>query len=163
MSTNPFNALELKMPPPLMTLLGALGMWLIARSFPDLTLEVPAHFRLAACTGLLLCAGFLEIYGLRAFYRQGTAVTPLQPKAASALVSEGVYRYSRNPMYCGLALLLGAWATYLANPLAFAVLPLFVAAMNRFQIVPEERALEARFGKAYADYRKSVRRWLGRL
>lgn len=63
-------------------------------------------------------------------------------------------------MYLGLLFLLLAWAIYLANPLGFVALPLFVLCMNRLQIRPEEAAMEAHFGDEYRDYRKSVRRWL---
>jgi protein-S-isoprenylcysteine O-methyltransferase Ste14 len=87
-------------------------------------------------------------------------VNPLQPDAASSLVSGGVYRWTRNPMYLGMALVLLAWAVYLSSIAALAVLPLFIVYINRFQIEPEERALEARFGAQFERYRKAVRRWL---
>jgi protein-S-isoprenylcysteine O-methyltransferase Ste14 len=67
---------------------------------------------------------------------------------------------SRNPMYVGLLLLLAGWALHLSHPLALLGLPAFVAYMNRFQIAPEERALRAKFGPAYEDYARAVRRWL---
>ena len=63
-------------------------------------------------------------------------------------------------MYLGFVLGLAAWALFLGNPVAALIVPAFVLYMNRFQIEPEERALEARFGAAYAAYRRAVRRWL---
>jgi protein-S-isoprenylcysteine O-methyltransferase Ste14 len=63
-------------------------------------------------------------------------------------------------MYVGLLLVLTGWAIFLCHALTFLFLPTFVAYMNRFQIAPEERALSARFGSAYATYKRSVRRWL---
>jgi protein-S-isoprenylcysteine O-methyltransferase Ste14 len=63
-------------------------------------------------------------------------------------------------MYLGDLLILAGWAIWLANVVAFAGLPLFVAYINRFQIAAEERALQARYGAAYSAYRRAVRRWL---
>jgi protein-S-isoprenylcysteine O-methyltransferase Ste14 len=63
-------------------------------------------------------------------------------------------------MYWGLLLALTGCAIYLANALAFLFLPVFVACISRLQIVPEERALAAKFGDAFAAYKRSVRRWL---
>lgn len=141
-----------------MTLLGALGMWLIARYFPATPLEIP--YRPALCSALVISAGVLDLAALLAFHRAKTTASPLRPEASSVLVVSGLYRHSRNPMYCGLLLMLGAWACYLAQALPFLVLPVFVLAMNRFQIIPEERILAARFGASYAVYLKTVRRWI---
>ncbi len=63
-------------------------------------------------------------------------------------------------MYLGLLLTLVGWATFLANLLAFLWLPLFILYMNRFQIIPEERALATRFGADFTGYKSRVRRWL---
>jgi protein-S-isoprenylcysteine O-methyltransferase Ste14 len=63
-------------------------------------------------------------------------------------------------MYLGLLLTLLAWAVFLSNPLAVALVPVFVLYINRYQIGPEERALSSLFGDEYADYKSRVRRWL---
>ena len=76
------------------------------------------------------------------------------------LVTAGIFRYTRNPMYLGLLVVLTGWAVHVSNAAAFALLPLFVAYMWRFQIVPEERAMGASFGADYAAYTRRVRRWL---
>jgi protein-S-isoprenylcysteine O-methyltransferase Ste14 len=102
----------------------------------------------------------LDAIALFHFLRSRTTVNPLKPASASALVTGGIYRLTRNPMYLGLATLLLAWAIYLGNLAALAGVPLFILYMNRFQIAPEERALEARFGAEYIAYRTRVRRWL---
>ena len=102
----------------------------------------------------------LDAIALLHFFRRRTTVNPLKPASAAALVTGGIYRFSRNPMYLGLATLLLAWAFYLGNLAALAGVALFVLYMNRFQIAPEERALEARFGAEYIAYRTRVRRWL---
>jgi protein-S-isoprenylcysteine O-methyltransferase Ste14 len=95
-----------------------------------------------------------------AFRANKTTVSPLNPGAASAIVSSGVYRFSRNPMYLGFLLALAACAIYLSNALAALFLPAFVGYMNVFQIKPEERALLAKFGPVYSQYMASVRRWI---
>src|SRR5437868_186667 len=72
----------------------------------------------------------------------------------------GAAGFSRNPMYLGDLLILAGWTLWLANALAFVGPPLFIAYIDRFQIAPEERILAARFGAAYAEYCRAVRRWL---
>lgn len=95
-----------------------------------------------------------------AFRRAGTTVNPLRPQAASALVTHGVYRHTRNPMYLGQALVLLGAMLYLQDLRALLAVPLFVVYITRLQILPEERMLSARFPDAYAAFCRRVRRWL---
>ena len=133
-------------------------MYVAAWLLPAMDVIVPGKRVIA---GVLGAAGvLLDLAGLVNFLRAKTTVNPLKPAAASALVTAGVYRITRNPMYLGMAILLAAWGVYLANVAALAVLPLFIVYTNRFQIAPEERALEARFGAEYSRYCERVRRWL---
>jgi protein-S-isoprenylcysteine O-methyltransferase Ste14 len=94
------------------------------------------------------------------FRKAKTTVDPMHPEAASTIVTSGIYRFTRNPMYLGFLLALIAWAVFLGNFVAALMPLLFVAYMNRFQISPEERTLLARFGAPYESYLRSVRRWL---
>ena len=85
------------------------------------------------------------------------------PGASSRLritFRSSVYRYTRNPMYVGLLLLLVGWAAFLCAPWALAGPLAFHAYIERFQIVPEERALLSMFGESYGGYKARVRRWL---
>lgn len=150
--------LEHRIPPPLVALLVGAAMAALAEVGPVFTLPVLA--RVAVCGALIVAAAALEIGGLIAFRAQRTTVNPMRPERASTLVTGGVYRITRNPMYLGLALLLLAWAVYLGAALAFAGVPVFMAYITRFQIAPEERALQARFGEAFTHYATQVRRWL---
>ena len=84
----------------------------------------------------------------------------MTPGLATSIVTTGVYRLSRNPMYVGFLLMLAAWGVFLANVLSVLLLPLFVVYLNRFQIISEENALLAKFGDDYARYLRSVRRWV---
>ncbi|MGL6071641.1 methyltransferase family protein [Craterilacuibacter sp.] len=150
------DRLELKIPPPLLCLLLAGLMYGLAASGIDLRL--PGASVLTALLALSGCA--LLLSGVAEFIRARTSVNPLRPESASTLVTGGLYRFSRNPMYLGDLLLLGAWALYLGKLLPLLALPLFVLYMNRFQIRPEERALGKHFGMAYQDYCQRVRRWI---
>ena len=134
----------------------ALLMWLIA--FPALDFALPGREVVAAF--FFVVALIIGVSAVLGFHRMKTTVNPLKPDAASSLVVRGVYRWTRNPMYLAMLLMLVGWACIVANWAALAMLPLFVAYLNRFQIVPEERALHARFGAEFENYRRKVRRWL---
>lgn len=152
------NALELKVPPVPLALVFAGVMRLAAVQFPALAVALP--WRLALALALGVAGGVFALAGMAAFRRARTTFSPMQPGAAAAVVTSGVYRLTRNPMYLGLLLAPAGWAAYLAHVLAFLFLPAFVAYMNRFQIVPEERALASKFDAGFAAYKESVPRWL---
>ena len=152
------NALELKIPPPLVALCLAILMWLTAR--PTGSLAVPVGPRLGVALALVGAGLGISVSGVVAFRRARTTVNPIKASSASALVVSGIYRYTRNPMYLGLLIALFAWAVYVSRPLALIFLPVYVLYITRFQIVPEERILGSLFGTAYSAYRARVRRWL---
>ena len=152
------KALELKVPPLALCLAFAVAIAAVAQWVPAASGPFPGQRALAA--GLLLCGLAVGGAAVWRFRQARTSLNPLQPGHASAVVATGVLRYSRNPMYLGMALgLLGVstWFATLAGPV---LVLLFCAWMTRFQIQPEERALLARFGPAFAAYMASVRRWL---
>ncbi|BFU93345.1 MAG: conserved membrane protein of unknown function [Nitrospira sp.] len=152
-----FKALELKVPPLALVVLFGAAMWL-ASAYSGFTLSLP---RRATFVLLVFIVGFaIVLAGVVAFRRAKTTVNPLTPEATTAMVTSGIYRFTRNPMYLGFLFVLAGWAVHLSNLLAFAFLPLFVWYMNRFQVVPEERVLSAKFPDAFTAYRRSVRRWL---
>jgi protein-S-isoprenylcysteine O-methyltransferase Ste14 len=86
--------------------------------------------------------------------------TTLNPESATAFVASGLFRYTRNPMYLGMALLVAATAVWFASLVGVVVLAGFCVYLTRFQIRPEERAMLRRFGAPYDIYMKQVRRWL---
>ena len=152
------QTLELKVPPPAVMLLFAVMMWLLAAYVPSLAMPVPWQVPVAL---LVWSAGVaIAVAALLEFLRAHTTVNPLNPEAASVMVTSGIYRFSRNPMYLGLLLALLGWAAWLSHLLALSLLPLFVLYINRFQIEPEERALSVKFGGQFREYRGAVRRWL---
>jgi protein-S-isoprenylcysteine O-methyltransferase Ste14 len=152
------RVLELKVPPPAVALVTAVLMWLVSRAAPALAFVFPAG-RLFA-VGLAAIGLMIAISGAVTFRRARTTLNPTKPEATSSLVSWGIYRVTRNPMYLGLLLVLTGWAIFLSNSLAFLFLPVFIVYINRFQIVPEEQALTSLFAHEFIAYQSRVRRWL---
>lgn len=150
--------LDHKIPPPAVGLLIAAAMWAAADAGPQFALA-PQLKHIAVA--LLIAAGAtFDFLGLIAFYKSRTTINPLRPERTSALVTGGIYRITRNPMYVGMALLLLAWAVYLSALLPFAGVPVFMLYITRFQIQPEERMMEKLFGTEFLNYAARVRRWL---
>ena len=94
------------------------------------------------------------------FRRINTTVNPLHPESASYLVVDGIFKFTRNPMYVGLCAAILAFGFYVGTWFVFILLPLFVISINYLQIVPEEVALQKLFGDEYVSYCNSVRRWI---
>lgn len=150
--------LEHKVPPPVVALICAAAMWYVAAHTP--TVEFPRNIRVVV-TALISAVGFIiMLAGVASFRRAGTTVNPLKPEAATALVTGGVYRYTRNPMYLGLLVVLLAWAMFLSAPAGLVGIVVFWLYIDRFQIRPEEKTLMALFGSAFTEYTSRVRRWL---
>jgi protein-S-isoprenylcysteine O-methyltransferase Ste14 len=93
----------------------------------------------------------------KAFHKANTTVKPFQE--STSLVTDGVFRYSRNPMYLGFLLILVGIALLFGSLSPWFIVPLFVILMDRVFIQVEERMLEARFGQIWLEYKASVRRW----
>jgi protein-S-isoprenylcysteine O-methyltransferase Ste14 len=147
-------------PPPVWMLIVGIAMWELNRRWP-LVIVIPAPWnRLGWC--VMVVAFIAPFAAISQFGRAGTTVSPHQPGETSTLVTGGVYAWTRNPMYLGLMLVLLGWATRLGTLTAFAGPVIFVPLIERVQILPEEHALRARFGREYEDYCARVNRWLGR-
>ena len=108
--------------------------------------------------GLVLAGLAPIVAAIGGFRRAGTRPEPWEP--SSAIVTGGVYRFTRNPMYLGMALIHAGLAVAFDGPLALATLPIAVAIIRTQVIAREERYLEARFGEEYRAYKGRVRRWL---
>lgn len=150
--------MRLLIPPPVILAIAALLMWLVARLFDGLNAAFPLQQTLVL---LLVALGVgLMAASAHAFYRVRTTINPMTPDKASALITSGVYRLSRNPIYLADALLLAAFAVWLGNGLCVPILAGFIWYIDRFQIRVEEHALVNRFGAEYQAYREAVRRWI---
>lgn len=146
--------MENRIPPPLLTLALGIAMWFAASPTP-----APLWRELAAFA-LFMAAGIFGFPALRAFRRAGTTIDPVRIDRASHLVTGGIYAITRNPMYMALALLLTSWALWLGGTWVWTGPIVLILWLDRFQIIPEERAMTARFGDAYLRYKDTVRRWL---
>jgi protein-S-isoprenylcysteine O-methyltransferase Ste14 len=145
-------------PPPVVALVLAAGMWAVARVSGQLAWARPGRVVVASALFALgvLCAASAAV----AFRRWNTTINPHKPEESRSLVRSGPFRFTRNPMYLGLLMALLAWAVWLAAPLSILGPLAFFSYIQQFQIVPEERVLEAKFGEAFEQYRRAVRRWL---
>ncbi|HEY7944128.1 MAG TPA: isoprenylcysteine carboxylmethyltransferase family protein [Casimicrobiaceae bacterium] len=152
------KALELKIPPPAITIVLAAAMWVVARDTS--LLQIPAGVRVPLALVVALAGIAFSVAGVVSFRRAKTTIDPKNPQLTSSLVSSGIYSVTRNPMYVGLLLALIAWAIFLWSAWAMWGPVAFYLYIGRFQIAPEERALTALFGAEYTAYLSHVRRWL---
>jgi protein-S-isoprenylcysteine O-methyltransferase Ste14 len=150
--------MKLKIPPPLVALIFALAMWGVSVTISMASLESGLLIPLSL---LVLVAGLsVNILAVMTFRRGNTTINPLKPDTASQLMRSGIYRLSRNPMYLGMLLILGAWTIWLGNLFNLTALPLFVWYMTKFQIIPEEMALAELFPDDFSAFKAEVRRWI---
>ncbi len=136
--------LDNKVPPPAVALIIAAMMWHLSAYEPALSLL--AEMSEILILFLVIVGVSFDVCGLLAFRQLKTTINPMSPNKTSALVTGGIYRLSRNPMYVGLFLFLMAWAIQLSMLWPFIGPILFVIYITRFQITPEERVMESKFG-----------------
>lgn len=129
---------------------------LLAGRLPTPPLVLPA-------LPLVAGAGALAISAVAQFHHSRTTTNPVHPERVSSLVTDGVFNYTRHPMYLALAGTLVAHAVFRRSLPALLPVAGFVWAIDRWQIPAEETALSARFGGEYRDYIRRVPRWLPRV
>ncbi len=152
------NWLELRVPPIVLVAATALLMWIVSTIAPAVAVGNSTRIGLVV---LFIFVGLSVVAsGVVAFRKTETTVDPTKPGAATSLVTSGVYRRTRNPMYVGMCLLLIAWGIFLSSIPATVLVFVFVLYLNRFQIEPEERVLEKTFGQEFSGYKSQVRRWI---
>ncbi len=142
--------------PPTYVLVALVIMLAIHFIFPGVTIiPLPWNF-----LGLIpLTAGIiLNLSADRLFHRAGTAVKPFQE--STALITDGVYKISRHPMYLGFVLILAGVAILLGSLALWIIMPVFVFVMEAVFIRVEERILAEKFDTAWMEYKKKVRRWI---
>jgi protein-S-isoprenylcysteine O-methyltransferase Ste14 len=154
----PLQALETRIPAPVVALLIAAAMHLLSPAVEPS--EVLALVRKVLLDLSWQLSGLCALAAFLGFMRSRTTINPLKPERASVLVTDGIYRYTRNPMYLSLLLLLLGYAIDLWRWPALLGPVAYVAYITRFQILPEERVLEAKFGADYLGYKQKVRRWV---
>ncbi len=152
--------LALRVPPPVWLLFAAALMWFLDRFLPVLTVVAAPWNRAGWC--VMAVALVPALTAVTQFVRARTTINPHDPTKTSALVTGGIYRWTRNPMYLGLLVLLTGWGIHLGSLSSLLIPPLFALVIKQVQILPEERLLRARFGDDYDRYCREVGRWLGR-
>jgi protein-S-isoprenylcysteine O-methyltransferase Ste14 len=151
--------MHLKIPPLALTGIFAALMFVLFLLLPQFTLTLPGNNIVAIL--FAITGASISVMGVVSFRHAKTTVNPTKLNQSSSLVVKGIYRVSRNPMYLGFLLFLIAFGVYLANVIALLISPpAFVVYMNKFQIIPEEKALFLEFGEEYVSYKSAVRRWL---
>lgn len=150
--------LALKVIPPVQLVISAILMFSLAHYFPQYHFSLASSFPIVIFLLALACIiGSLALYD---FHKYKTTYHPHTPEKTSTVVDSGIYAYSRNPMYLALVLVLFAFALYLKSFISFAVIPLFIWYITRYQIKPEEVVLDRLFPIDYKAYSQKVRRWL---
>ncbi len=149
---------KLRIPPPIVALFCAFVMRVVAAY--SLSWEIPTTLGWIVVSLLCLLGCISLFWALLQFRKAKTTVNPTTPEKVSTLVVTGPFRFSRNPMYLGMALWLIAWAFHLNSPFSLLALIFFVSWLTWFQIIPEEIILLEKWGSTYTTYVKSVRRWL---
>ena len=148
--------METKIPPPIVTLVFGLSIYFSRGIFQVVEIKYSFYFGI-----LLLLLGFvILISAVRLFRKDKTTVNPLSPEQATKLVTDGIFKYSRNPMYLGMALLLGSIAVFFNLIGGIILIVLFCAYITKFQIFPEERAMRDLFSDDFDKYTKATRRWI---
>ena len=108
---------------------------------------------------LIIAIGFAIPFSAKVMFgRKGTPMKPFSQ--ATELVQNGPYRWTRNPMYLGLVIMLTGFGICLGTLLPFIIIPPFIVLIDRRVIVVEEKMLREIFGEAYDNYCKQVRRWI---
>ena len=145
-----------KISPTILTLLFLIFNYIL--SFISLKIEIPYKYFF---TTLLIILGFyIIIRSSRLFAIAKTSIDPLRPFKSTFLITNDIYKYSRNPMYFGYLLILLSSSVYLSNIISIIIIPLFIFIINFIQIIPEEEALKDLFGPNYDEYASKVRRWI---
>ena len=148
--------LTTKIPPPIITLIFGLIIYFSKTFFNQFF----SYNNNIISLFLLILGLTVFILAVKAFNRQKTTVNPLEPRKASSLVSSGIFKYSRNPMYLGMLIVLLS-ISFKFNLAGGIVISLFFYLfITKFQILPEEEAMNELFGDEFIEYSNRTRRWI---
>lgn len=151
--------LELKVPPLIVIVVCAGVMYWCAQTIQhQIVLAIPTRAALGLVAGVL--AVMILSAALIAFRKHQTTMNPLDPGETNCIVTSGVYAYTRNPMYLAMFIALLGWGLFLGQLSVVVGLALYVVAITRLQIAPEERILACNFGEPFICYRAMTNRWI---
>ena len=145
-----------KIPPPIVTLISGLAIYFSRNLFPNnygIILDVFSAL-LLICGIIIIRSAFLS------FKNHQTTINPLNLTKTSSIVNTGVFKYTRNPMYLGMVFILLSVALKFNIYGGLIVILIFFSFITKFQIIPEEKAMEKLFGQEFKNYKKTTRRWL---
>lgn len=150
--------LKLRIPPPVYALSVAGMMWLLDSYFPIINLFASPWKLLG--WAFIAIGLTIDLWSVGLFWQEKTTVNPMKPDNSKSIVENGMYQFSRNPMYLGMLSILLGFAILLGGLSPLLCLPLFALVITTQQIIPEEMTLTNKFGQTYLDYKHRVRRWL---
>jgi len=148
--------MEAKIPPPVVTLVFGLSIYFSREIFQAVEIKYSSYIGI-----LLLVLGLaILISAVRLFRKDKTTVNPLSPEQATKLVTDGIFKYSRNPMYLGMVFILSSMAVFFNLIGGIILIALFCVYITKFQIIPEERAMSNLFSQDFNKYKQATRRWI---
>ena len=148
--------METKIPPPIVTLIFGFAIYLSRKIFPEIEIQYSSFFGIF----LLLLGFFILISAVKLFRNDKTTVNPLSPEQATKLVTNGIFKLSRNPMYLGMAVILASVAVFFNIIGGIISMALFCLYITKFQIIPEEKAMKELFAQDFEQYMQVTRRWI---
>ena len=148
--------MKTKIPPPIIALI------CIVINYLSTYLINPIKFpNIEIIGGLILLLGVVTaVLATLLFKKDKTTVNPRDPEKTTTLVTNGIFSITRNPMYLGLFLSISSTILFFGSWFGIIILMFFIWYINKFQIIPEEEAMEKLFGNKYSEYRQKVRRWI---
>jgi protein-S-isoprenylcysteine O-methyltransferase Ste14 len=145
-----------RFPPPVVYVVGLVIGYLLERKHPLASL--PRNFSIAGGVVLIVAGLLVARSAALTMWKAKTSMIPFRP--TTAIVSDGVYRFTRNPMYLAMVVMYVGIALLIRAAWAFVLLPLVMIAVDRLVIAKEERYLRGKFGETYTNYCSRVRRWI---
>ena len=145
-----------KIPPPLVVLILVISTFFSSKKI-DL-IQIPFQSLISI---FILSMGILILLNpVLKFKKSKTTINPIKFKKVNKLVTSGIYKYSRNPMYLGLLMIVISSSIFYLNIYSISTPLFFYLWINRFQIKREEVFLTEKFGEDYLSYKKKTRRWI---
>ena len=148
--------IKTKIPPPLV----AVTFGFLINYTKDIFPKIEIRNEIIFGSFMIIIGLIIILSAIILFKKYQTTITPLNPYKATKLITDGIYKFSRNPMYLGLLLMLVGISIILNLTGGFLFILLFIFYINLFQIIPEENAMVDLFKDEFTEYKKNVRRWI---
>ncbi len=158
MESESTDGAAVRLPPPYVYLAAVIGSWVLNSFLLPLPIALTPQLRITGAT-IFILLGFTAVLCAGRLFKN-TRQDPKPWKPTPEIISTGIYRFTRNPMYVGMALIQAGLGIAMSSLWVIALLPPVLATIHVTAILHEEAYLEQEFGEAYLDYKRSVRRWL---